>query len=149
MSHCATPPLSIELSTNRFLSNAPLSNSQSSNLTLPTNLTLPNSDILSQFPSIYSFNKTTRLNTNLLGPKRVSEAFLDLIQKEGGRIVNVSSGSASMWLRNQPADQKKLFTSSDTTWEELYGAVKKAAPSSSGGYGLSKVSSANFSYDKK
>merc|ERR1711937_309041 len=39
--------------------------------------------------------------TNFYGPKRVSEAFLDMIDPSQGRIVNVSSGGASMWLRNQ------------------------------------------------
>ena len=38
--------------------------------------------------------------TNFLGPKRVSEAIVPLIEP-GGRIANVSSGSASMWLRDQ------------------------------------------------
>ena len=77
------------------------------------------------------------LPTNFYGPKRVSEAFLELVSD---RIVNVSSGSASMWLRNQDGDTKKLFTSADTTWEELDAAVQRAKPSASmGGYGLSKA----------
>ena len=77
------------------------------------------------------------LPTNFYGPKRVSEAFLPLVTD---RIVNVSSGAASMWLRNQDGATKKLFTSSDTTWDELEAAVKKFEPSASmGGYGLSKA----------
>ena len=45
-----------------------------------------------------------------------------------------------MWLRNQDGATKKLFTSSDTTWDELEAAVKKFEPSASmGGYGLSKA----------
>ena len=44
------------------------------------------------------------------------------------RIVNVSSGAASMWLRNQDEATKNLFTSSDTTFEELQTAVEGFAP---------------------
>mmetsp|Transcript_32778 Transcript_32778/g.64955 ORF Transcript_32778/g.64955 Transcript_32778/m.64955 type:complete len:273 (+) Transcript_32778:58-876(+) len=77
------------------------------------------------------------LPTNFYGPKRVSEAFLPLVTE---RIVNVSSGAASMWLRNQDDGTKRLFTSPDTTWDELDAAVKKFAPNASmGGYGLSKA----------
>ena len=47
------------------------------------------------------------LNVNLLGPKRVSEAILPLIDPAAGRIVNVSSGAASMWLRSQSAVTKE------------------------------------------
>jgi carbonyl reductase 1 len=77
------------------------------------------------------------LTTNFYGPKRVSEAFVPLVTD---RIVNVSSGAASMWLRNQDDVTKSLFSSADTTWEELNAAVQKLAPSASmGGYGLSKA----------
>ena len=41
------------------------------------------------------------INTNFNGPKRVTDAFVDLIDKSEGRIVNTSSGAASMWLKNQ------------------------------------------------
>lgn len=37
----------------------------------------------------------------------------------GGRIVNVSSGSASMWLREQSAETKALFANPDISWPEL------------------------------
>ena len=80
------------------------------------------------------------LNTNFFGPKRVSEAFVDLLDPAAGRIVNVSSGAASMWLRGGSAEQKALFTSDATSWEQLRAAVEEAAPSASmGGYGLSKA----------
>lgn len=80
------------------------------------------------------------LQTNFYGPKRVSEAFYPLIDPVCGRIVNVSSGAASMWLRGGTAAQKVLFTSADSTWEQLEAAVVKALPTASGsGYGLSKA----------
>jgi NAD(P)-dependent dehydrogenase (short-subunit alcohol dehydrogenase family) len=81
----------------------------------------------------------TLLQTNFYGPRRVSEAFVSAIAP-GGRIVNVSSGSASMWLREQSADTKALFSNPDVTWPELEAAVQEAAPAASmGGYGLSKA----------
>eukprot|EP01051_Picozoa_sp_SAG22_P021678 SAG22_NODE_4886_length_1140_cov_1.850144_1_plen_222_part_01 len=64
------------------------------------------------------------LNTNFYGPVRCSDAFVKLIQPDGGRIVNVSSGSASMWLRGQSPEIKALYSSPDTTWEQLDGSVK-------------------------
>ena len=80
------------------------------------------------------------LNTNFYGPKRCSDAFLSLIDPEVGRIVNVSSGAASMWLRNQSSEYKRIFTSADTSWELLESTVKDASKSASmGGYGLSKA----------
>jgi NAD(P)-dependent dehydrogenase (short-subunit alcohol dehydrogenase family) len=79
-------------------------------------------------------------DTNFYGPKRVSEALVDLIDSSEGRIVNVSSGAASMWLRNQSNEQKRLFASADTTWEQLETAVMAALPGAPmGGYGLSKA----------
>jgi carbonyl reductase 1 len=82
----------------------------------------------------------TLLNTNFVGPKRCSEAFLDVIDPDAGRIVNVSSGSASMWLRGQSAEIKQIFTSADTSWELLAATVQRESGSASmGGYGLSKA----------
>merc|ERR1712168_930279 len=80
--------------------------------------------------------------TNFYGPKKVTEAFLDLMDAKEGRVVNVSSGAASMWLRNQDDKTKKLFSSYDTTMEELEAAIKENISSknfSMGGYGLSKA----------
>ena len=57
------------------------------------------------------FNVDLMLNTNFLGPKRVSEAFLPLLDTSVGRIVNVSSGAASMWLRNQVSKKVEHFRS--------------------------------------
>eukprot|EP00565_Helicotheca_tamesis_P004433 CAMPEP_0185723374 /NCGR_PEP_ID=MMETSP1171-20130828/237_1 /TAXON_ID=374046 /ORGANISM="Helicotheca tamensis, Strain CCMP826" /LENGTH=279 /DNA_ID=CAMNT_0028391067 /DNA_START=16 /DNA_END=855 /DNA_ORIENTATION=+ len=79
------------------------------------------------------------LNTNFYGPQRVSKAFVGMIQ-DGGRIVNVSSGAASMYLRQQSVEKKKFYSSSETTWEELAAAVEEDKKTASmGGYGLSKA----------
>jgi len=82
------------------------------------------------------------LNTNYLGPKRVTDACVGLIAK-GGRVVNVSSGVASMWMREQPASIKELFCNPQITQEELDAAVTQAADAGNlgmgKGYGLSKA----------
>ena len=78
------------------------------------------------------------LNTNFYGPKRVSEAFLPLIDSSEGRIVNVSSGAASGFVKGQNAATQKLFTSPETTWEELDAAVQAHKKGlNCCGYGLS------------
>ena len=41
------------------------------------------------------------INTNYNGPKRVTDAFVDLIDTTEGRIVNTSSAAASWWLKSQ------------------------------------------------
>jgi len=83
------------------------------------------------------------LNTNYYGPKRVSEAMLDLIDPDSGRIVNVSSGVASMWVRDQDAATKALFSNPDLAQEELDTAVQACVAAGNvgmgGGYGLSKA----------
>ena len=83
------------------------------------------------------------MNTNFKGPQRVSEAFLELIQDKG-RIVNMSSGGASSWLRQQDPATKKLYSNPDITLEALNAAVAKPVAADDGGgwpgvYGLSKA----------
>lgn len=54
------------------------------------------------------------LATNFYGPKRVTDAFAG---KVTDRIVNVSSGAASMWLRDKEDTTKAFFINPATTWE--------------------------------
>jgi len=81
------------------------------------------------------------LKTNYEGPKLVSDAFEPII-KDGGRIVNMSSGVASMFLRSQDAATKQLYSDPDLTLEALDADVAKQAAAGNGGmgsgYGLSK-----------
>ena len=84
----------------------------------------------------------TILNTNYLGPKRVTDAMVGLIDTKEGRIVNTSSGAASMWLRGQDPETKALFSNPNLTFEELDAAVKEHVAKKNfrmGGYGLSKA----------
>mmetsp|Transcript_23897 Transcript_23897/g.35089 ORF Transcript_23897/g.35089 Transcript_23897/m.35089 type:complete len:285 (+) Transcript_23897:47-901(+) len=83
------------------------------------------------------------MNTNYKGPLRMTEAFVGLIDPNMGRIVHTSSGVASMWLRNQDADTKALYSNPDITQEQLDADLtKQQAAGNLGmgeGYGLSKA----------
>jgi len=80
------------------------------------------------------------LETNYFGVKRVTEALVGLVS---GRIVNVSSGAASAFVKTQDAATKTLFSNPDLTLDELEGAIKGAVTSGNvgwgNGYGLSKA----------
>jgi NAD(P)-dependent dehydrogenase (short-subunit alcohol dehydrogenase family) len=83
------------------------------------------------------------LDTNFLGVKRVTEAMVGLVDPSGGRIVNVSSGAASGWVKGQDAPTKALFSKVGLTFDELEAAVKAAVAANNlgwgNGYGLSKA----------
>ena len=82
----------------------------------------------------------TLINTNFFGPKRVSDAFVELIDKREGRIVNVSSGLGPKHISGLTEKEKRFYTNADTTWDELKTHVLKAAPTAPmGAYGLSKA----------
>jgi NAD(P)-dependent dehydrogenase (short-subunit alcohol dehydrogenase family) len=80
------------------------------------------------------------VNTNFRGPRRVVDAFADLVTH---RIVNVSSGVASMWLRDQDAATKALFSDPALTMAALDAAVAKEVAAGNvgmgNGYGVSKA----------
>ena len=81
------------------------------------------------------------MSTNFYGPKRVTDALVEMVAP-GGRVVNVSNGVASSWLKRQDVNTKKLFSNPKLTWEVLEEAVKaniKAQNFIMGGYGLSKT----------
>ena len=88
------------------------------------------------------------LNTNFYGPKRVTEAMIGLIDAAEGRIVNTSSGAASMYLREQDAATKALYSNPDLTWAELDASVQANVAAGNvgmgGGYGLSKAALTAF-----
>ena len=82
------------------------------------------------------------LATNLYGQKRVTEAMVGLMDPSEGRIVNVSSGAASAFVKGQDEATKKLFASPGSL-EELEAGVKAAVAAGNvgwgNGYGLSKA----------
>lgn len=59
------------------------------------------------------------LDTNFYGVKRVTEAVVPLIDPSEGRIVNVSSGAASAFVKGQDAPTKALFSNVELTFDEL------------------------------
>jgi len=77
----------------------------------------------------------TLLNTNFYGPKRVTEAFVDLIDPKEGRIINTSSGACSMYLKKQDAKLKALFSGTDLTFEKLDACVREQVASGNVGFG--------------
>lgn len=81
------------------------------------------------------------LATNFYGPKRCSEAFLPLLDPACGRIVNVSSGAASMSVREMDAASQGMFCQTPpTSFEALEEAVQRLLPTARmQGYGLSKA----------
>ena len=82
------------------------------------------------------------LATNFYGVKKVTEAIVPLIEPNG-RIVNVSSGAASAWLKGQDEATKTLFSNPDLGWDELDAAIQLAVAEDrlgwNKGYGLSKA----------
>merc|ERR1712113_1007578 len=83
------------------------------------------------------------LNTNYYGPKRVTEAMVELLDPAEGRIVNTSSGAASMWLKKQDATLKSTLSNPDITFGELEKTIQaQVAAGNTGmgnGYGMSKA----------
>ena len=64
------------------------------------------------------------MNTNYMGPKRVTDAMIDIIDPLEGRIVNTSSDSGPEWLAKQDEKTKNFFTKPDLTMAELDLAIK-------------------------
>ena len=62
------------------------------------------------------------VGTNLHGVKRVSDAFLPLVAPSG-RVVNVSSGSAPMFVAECAPERVRFFRDASTTWAALDAAA--------------------------
>uniref|UniRef100_A0A7S3PUV6 Protochlorophyllide reductase n=1 Tax=Chaetoceros debilis TaxID=122233 RepID=A0A7S3PUV6_9STRA len=78
------------------------------------------------------------LNTNLYGTKRVCESFLDLLDEEKGRIINLGSGSGPMYTGGCSAEDKRYLCSpQDCTWDWIQNHAE-TRNNGSDSYGLSK-----------
>lgn len=77
--------------------------------------------------------------TNTLGLRRVTEAFLPLLDPTGGRVVNVTSAAGPSFLSGADEATKRLLTDSAITWPALARYLESAQASGSDGYGLSKA----------
>lgn len=83
------------------------------------------------------------LNTNLYGTKRVCDHFLPFLV-DGGRIVNVGSGSGPMYVGSVRSKQARAFlcaggTTGDATWEDIDEYATSNLNSAGDPYGLSKA----------
>jgi NAD(P)-dependent dehydrogenase (short-subunit alcohol dehydrogenase family) len=80
------------------------------------------------------------VNTNLHGVKRVCDAFVPLLVKTGGRIVNVGSGAGPMYVAKQTVELQKRLVSPDIEWPEIVAlSVSGLATDPMKGYGTSKA----------
>jgi NAD(P)-dependent dehydrogenase (short-subunit alcohol dehydrogenase family) len=85
------------------------------------------------------------LDINTWGVQRVCEAFLPMVCKNNGRIVNVTSASGPNFVEKSDATSKYTLTNPNVTWSEievfLYECLIKniKEPASISPYGLSKA----------
>jgi NAD(P)-dependent dehydrogenase (short-subunit alcohol dehydrogenase family) len=91
------------------------------------------------------------LGVNVLGVRRVCEAFLPLMAK-GGRIVNVTSASGPLFVADCSEEKRRFFVDPNITWPRLSAfideciamdgdraAFEAAGLGDGGAYGLSKA----------
>lgn len=82
------------------------------------------------------------LTTNLYGPKRVVDEFLDVLDPNGGRIVNLGSGSGPMYVGScRSVEDRRMLCGPDApdlTFERLVEHAR-ANLNGSDAYGLSKA----------
>lgn len=80
------------------------------------------------------------LNTNLHGPKRVTDAFLPLLDTPG-RVVMVGSGAGPGFIKGcSDAAIKRVLIGGDATWDQIVGTLEAGeAHDRMQGYGLSKA----------
>jgi len=92
------------------------------------------------------------LGTNTLGIHRVCEAFLPLVEPQGGRIVNVTSASGPTFVAQCSPERQRFFLDAEMTWPTLQafidecvklagrpGGVATAGLGDGSPYGLSKA----------
>lgn len=66
------------------------------------------------------------LEVNVRGPHRVCEAFVPLLEPQGGRIVNVSSASGPLFVAECGSEQQRLLTDPEVTWEQIEALMQQA-----------------------
>lgn len=88
-------------------------------------------------------------DVNLYGTKRVTEAFLPMLDQEGGaRVVNLGSGAASMWMAKQDKATQAPFMDPAVTWAQIEAAVASARTDDPYAcYGLSKAALAAYTME--
>lgn len=79
------------------------------------------------------------LATNTLGLRRVTEAFLPLLEPAGGRVVNVTSAAGPNFVSGADAEARRLLTDPAVTWAALARYLEGAHAIGTDAYGLSKA----------
>jgi carbonyl reductase 1 len=72
------------------------------------------------------------LNVNIRGPRRVDTAFIPLLDPNGGRIVQMSSGAASGCVSKSSEARKAFFTDPNVTWAQISGLIDEVEAYSNG-----------------
>lgn len=63
------------------------------------------------------------LNVNILGVRRVCEAFLPLLDAKAGRIVNISSAAGPNFVHTCSAERQRFFLDRKVEWLALQGLI--------------------------
>jgi len=84
------------------------------------------------------------LNTNLVGTKRVCDAFTPMLSPTDGRIVNVGSGGGPNYVNKCPPEAQSFLCRAPESWEEIEAWAHGehglgSAADINGGYGVSKA----------
>jgi NAD(P)-dependent dehydrogenase (short-subunit alcohol dehydrogenase family) len=93
----------------------------------------------------WGYTVADTINTNYFGPRRVNDAFGHLLQRPGGRIVNVASASGPNFLQGLTASDEALKEKLYRPWTLLEGGtgeldkMARAPWPSDNGYGISKA----------
>lgn len=66
------------------------------------------------------------VNVNVLGVRRVCDAFLALLQAPGGRIVNITSAAGPNFVNTCSAERQRTFTNREITWPALQAVIDEA-----------------------
>ena len=79
------------------------------------------------------------IEANLRGVRRVTDAFAPLLA-DGGRVVNVSSGSAPMLVEKCTSQRQAFFMDGASSWETLDAAAREFAAAAEAGGGAALTS---------
>lgn len=85
------------------------------------------------------------MNVNFMGTKRVVEAFTDLLDPQGAKIVNIGSGAGPTYVSSQPIERQKKLCNPDITLEEIMQDVNRGVPPDEPTHGDTNVYHYGFS----
>lgn len=81
------------------------------------------------------------VDTNTFGVRRVSEAFLPLLDPNAGRIVNVTSAAGPIFVAGASPEVQRMLLDPQVTWPRLRAFIEQHTPAVAGpgAYGFSKA----------